>query len=609
MENTGNISPVAVRDPMSSNVPRSDVDLLVVGTGAGGMTTALAAKALGLRVLLVEKASFFGGTTALSGGGVWAPGARALLRDGYQGTAAEALAYMRAITAGLVDDSRLRAYVDATPKALDSLEDLSPQLRFVWKPGYPDYYPNLPGGTTLGRSVNVHPIDLRTLGPDAQLLRKPHALAPRGIWLGPKELHDFYRMRQSWHGKVVLAKLAWRMLKARLFGEQVVAIGQALAARLWLALREQQIDVWLNSPLTSLTVSDDGQLTGAVVTREGQPIQVVARRGVVLASGGFDHDLTMRMEHEPVIDTDWSLGNDAATGDGIKASTALGAATDLMDEAWWFPAIPWPDGRMQFMLNERMIPGQFVVNGEGRRFVNEAAPYTDFGHAVIAGQRSGVQHIPAWLIIDSRSWNSYVFAGHLPLPKIPGAPVPTGRRVPRAWLQSGVVKAADTWAELAAQIDVPADALARTVERFNMLARSGHDDDFSRGDSAYDNYYGDTTLPNPNLAEVLNPPFYAFKIVPGDLGTNGGLVTDANARVLRTDRTPIEGLYAIGNTAASVMGRSYAGAGATIGPAMAFGYIAAQHAAGRSDQANVDVEAPPTSLRSERAPVSSAGGS
>ena len=253
--------------------------------------------------------------------------------------------------------------------------------------------------------------------------------------------------------------------------------------------------------------------------------------------------------------------------------------TDLLDEAWWFPAIQWPDGRMQFMLNERMMPAQFIVNGEGKRFINEAAPYMDFGHAMIDGQKSGVTHIPCWLITDHRSWNRYVIGGHLPIPKIPGAPVPTGRRVPPAWLESGVVKSATSWDDMATKIGVPASQLNETARRFNELARKGHDDDFNRGDSVYDNYYGDPTLPNPNLYPIGDPPYYAFRIVLGDLGTSGGLLTDEHARVLRPDGTVVPGLYAVGNTSAAVMGRSYAGAGATIGPAMTFGFVAAKHLA------------------------------
>ncbi len=543
------------------------------------MTAALTAKSAGLDVLLVEKADVFGGTTALSGGGIWAPGAQALLRDGYRGTAEEVRTYLKEITQGLVSDERIAAYVENTPRMLDFLESLGGEMVFVWKPGYPDYYPDLPGGSHLGRTVNVPPIDLRRLGADRDKLIKPLALAPKGIWLGPKELHDFYRIRQSWKGKAVLLRLLWRMLRARVTGEEIVAIGQSLSARLFLTLRRYGVDLWLSSPMRALISDGNGTVTGVEIERDGRTRRVRSRAGVILASGGFDHDLDLRKSHEPVIDNDWSMGNACATGDGIKAGQKIGAAVDLMDEAWWFPAIAWPDGRIQFMLNERMIPGQFIVNGLGKRFVNEAAPYTDFVHAMIAGQRGSVPHIPSWLIIDSRSWRRYVFAGHLPLPRIPGAPVPTGGRVPQAWIDSGVVKAADNWAGLARETGVPPEELQRTAARFNSFARDHRDLDFHRGESAYDNYYGDSTLPNPNLAVVDKPPYYAFRIIPGDLGTNGGLVTDEHARVLREDGSVVGGLYATGNTAASVMGRSYAGAGATIGPSMTFGYVAARHMA------------------------------
>lgn len=559
------------------------VDVLVVGSGGGGMSAALTARASGLDALVVEKSSYFGGSTALSGGGIWVPGAPAQRRAGYTPSPEAVIGYLQQITGGLVTDARLRQYVEAAPQMLEFLEKLSGWFEFVWKPGYADYYPELPGGSELGSTINVPPIDLRRLGVDEQKLLKPLALAPRGIWLGPKELRTFYRIRQSWAGKGVLLKLIARMVRARVFGERMAAIGQSLAARLRLAMREHDIPLWLDAPLVELLTGADGSVTGALVEKEGRKQRIAARSAVILASGGFDHDLAWRKEQLPVLASagsqDWSFGNSAAMGDGIRAGQAVGAATELLDEAWWFPAIQWPDGRMQFMLNERMMPAQFIVNGEGKRFINEAAPYMDFGHAMIDGQQSGVTHIPSWLITDHRSWNRYVVGGHLPIPKIPGAPVPTGRKVPAAWLESGVVKAATSWDEMAAKIGVPARQLGETASRFNELARKGHDDDFHRGDSVYDNYYGDPTLPNPNLYPLGKPPYYAFRIVLGDLGTSGGLRTDEYARVLRPDDTVIRGLYAVGNTAAPVMGRSYAGAGATIGPAMTFGFVAAKHVA------------------------------
>lgn len=553
------------------------VDVLIIGSGGGGMTAALAADAAGLDTLVVEKASYFGGSTALSGGGIWVPGAPAQRRGGYSPDPDAVVGYLRRITGGLVTEERLRAYVEKAPEMMEFLEKLSPWFEFVWKPGYADYYPELPGGSERGSTINVPAIDLRKLGDLENDLLQPLALAPRGIWFAPKDLRLFYQVRQNWRGKAVLVKLIWRMLRARVFGDRMAAIGQSLAARMRLAMKDKRIPLWLDSPMTELITDADGRVTGAVVERDGAPQRIEARRGVIIASGGFDHDMAWRREHLPVLDKDWSFGNPANLGDGIRAGEKVGGALDLLDEAWWFPAICWPDGRLQFMLNERMMPSQFVVNGAGKRFVNEAAPYMDFAHAMLNGQDTGISHIPCWLITDQRSFHSYVVAGHLPIPKVPFAPVPTGRKVPAAWLESGVVKSAATFEELAVKIGVPPAQLRSTAARFNELARKGHDDDFNRGDSVYDNYYGDPTLPNPNLHPLTTPPYYAFQIILGDLGTSGGLRTDEFARVLRPDDTVIEGLYAIGNASAAVMGRSYAGAGATIGPAMTFGYIAAQH--------------------------------
>ena len=567
---------------MTPNVPEvfefdQTVDVLIVGSGGGGMTAALTANAAGLDALVVEKAAHFGGSTALSGGGIWVPGAPSQKKAGYVPDPDGVFEYLRTITDGLVSDARLRQYVDSAPEMMEFLEQRSGWFEFVWKPGYADYYPELPGGSELGSTINVPAIDLRKLGDEEQNLLRPLALAPKGIWFAPKDLRLFYQVRQNWRGKAVLLKLIWRMFRARVFGDRMAAIGQSLAARLRLAMKEHGIPLWLNSPMTELITDVDGAVVGAVVERDGRPQRIGARGGVILAAGGFDHDMEWRRLHLPVLEKDWSFGNPASMGDGIQAGEKVGGSTDLLDEAWWFPAMCWPDGRLQFMLNERMMPSQFVVNGDGKRFINEAAPYMDFAHAMIEGQDSGITHIPCWLVTDIRSFHRYVVGGHLPIPKVPFAPVPTGWKVPKAWLDSGVVVEGNSFEELATKIGVPPAQLRQTADRFNDLARNGHDDDFNRGDSAYDNYYGDPTLPNPNLHPLGKPPYYAFQIILGDLGTSGGLRTDEHARVLRTDDSVVKGLYAVGNTSAAVMGRSYAGAGATIGPAMTFGYVAAKH--------------------------------
>jgi succinate dehydrogenase/fumarate reductase flavoprotein subunit len=437
----------------------------------------------------------------------------------------------------------------------------------------------------VSRSIHALPIDLRRLGDDEKLLRPPGRAmaAPKGAWITSNELEKLLALRRTWEGKLMLARLIGRMARTRVTGERFGAVGQALIARLRLALRGAEVPLWLQSPLRELITDADGRVVGAEVEHEGAAVRVCARGGVIIAAGGFDHNLALRRRHQPVIDEDWSMGMPELLGDGIEAGEAVGGAVDLMDDASWMPGIRWPHGEMGMLVAERMIPGQFIVNQVGDRFVNESCPYTDFVHAMIKGHETGVSHIPAWLIIDDKSWRQYLFGPHLPLPKLP-APVPTGQEVPPSWLQSGVVQVAHTWDELAQKIAVPSDALTATVARFNANARKGHDDDFGRGDSKYDNYYGDPRLPNPNLREVATPPYYAFKVFPGDLGTKGGLVTDADARVLDTDGQVIPGLYAAGNSAATVMGRSYAGPGATIAPAMTFGYVAARDIAARVRQ-------------------------
>jgi 3-oxosteroid 1-dehydrogenase len=316
--------------------------------------------------------------------------------------------------------------------------------------------------------------------------------------------------------------------------------------------------------MTSLHLHD-GRAAGVAVIRDGRPALIRAERGVVLAAGGFERNAAMRQRYQRApVGTEWTTGSAGNTGDAIEAAEAAGAALDLMDDAWWGPAIPLPSGPY-FCLAERSLPGCLLVNGAGRRFVNESAPYVDAVHAMYDGHAGAVPHIPSWLIFDQRYRDSYVFAG-----------LPPGRPLPRRWFAAGSVHRADTIAELAGLAGLDPAALAATVARFGDFAAAGKDADFHRGDSAYDRYYGDPRhRPNPNLAPLARPPFYAVKIVPGDLGTKGGLRTDERARVLRADGTPIPGLYAAGNTSAAVMGHSYAGAGATIGPAMTFGYLAA----------------------------------
>jgi 3-oxosteroid 1-dehydrogenase len=354
------------------------------------------------------------------------------------------------------------------------------------------------------------------------------------------------------------------MIVSKLRKRQLLSMGQALAAGLRAGLTKAGVPVWLDTPMRGLEI-EDGRVIGVQVLRDGKPEIVRASRGVLLASGGFERNAEMRQRYQRApIGIDWTVGSPANTGDGIVAGEAAGGVLELMDDAWWGPSIPLTGGPV-FCLAERSLPGSLFVNTAGERFVNEAAPYVDAVHAMYDKHTEDNPHIPCWMITDQRYRNRYVFTG-----------MPPRKPLPRRWYKSGAVFRADSLADLAAAIGVSADGLAKTVEKFNEFARTGKDTDFGRGDSAYDHYYGDPNCrPNPNLAPLAQPPFYAIKIVPGDLGTKGGLRTDDRARVLRANGSVIEGLYAAGNTSALVMGHSYAGPGATIGPAMTFGYLAA----------------------------------
>jgi 3-oxosteroid 1-dehydrogenase len=537
-------------------------DVVVVGSGGAGMTAALAAAHQGLSAVVLEKTGFFGGSTARSGGGIWAPGNEVLRKAGVRDSAEQARAYL-AHVAGGVPAERQHALLEHGPAMLAFVRAVTP-VDFAWVPGYSDYYPEAPGGLAQGRSVEPVPLDGRALGTELDHLNPPYLPSPDGVtvtqadyrWLslGPR------------HPRAILAsaRIFGRLARTRVLRHRMLSMGQALAAGLRAGLMAKDVPVWLDTPMTGLDI-EDGRVTGVRVIRDGQPALIRARLGVVLAAGGFEHNAEMRQRYQrPPIGTEWTTGAAGNTGDAITAGEGAGAALDLMDDAWWGPSIPLT-GRPYFVLAERSLPGSLLVNGAGQRFVNESAPYVDAVHAMYDGHSDGTPHIPAWLIVDQRYRNTYVFAGRAPR-----------KPLPRRRYAAGVVHRAPTIAGLADDVGLDAAALAKTVARFNEFAEAGQDADFGRGDSAYDRYYGDPRQrPNPNLAPLRQAPFYAVQIVPGDLGTKGGLRTDERARVLRGDGTPIAGLYAAGNASAAVMGHSYAGAGATIGPAMTFGYIAA----------------------------------
>jgi 3-oxosteroid 1-dehydrogenase len=543
------------------------VDFLVVGSGCGALTAALTADSHGLNTLIIEKGGVYGGSTALSGGNIWIPNNPTLRREGLTDSRADVRSYLDAVVGDRVPSANIDAFIDNGPRAMEFLERTSPHLRFQWCAGYSDYHPEAPGGRARGRTIEPLPFDLKKLGDDEEQLR-PAALAmPGGLYVTSKEFARLNMVMRTWEGRRAAMQTVWRAARGVLLRRHMDTLGRALIGRLRLAVKDAGIPLWLNTPLQSLITDDSGTVIGVWAQHDGAAIRIRARNGVLLATGGFEHNNEMRKRFLRDGGKDnYSAGSVDNTGDGITAGQAVGAAVDLMDDAWWIPAFKRPDGLMSVLVAERSIPRSIIVDQTGRRFVNEAAPYVTFVHQQLAGR-----HDPIWFVFDRKAKNRYQFGGMMP-----------GQPFPKDWFASGLMHRADTLDGLAASIGVPAAALCETVDRFNEFARDGKDLDFGRGDSAYDNYYGDPTLPSPTMDLIDSPPYYAVRLQAGDLGTKGGLVYNANGQVLRADGTVIVGLYATGNTSAAVMGNDYAGAGATIGPAMVFGFIGARHAAAAS---------------------------
>ncbi|MGW0516135.1 3-oxosteroid 1-dehydrogenase [Crossiella sp. NPDC003009] len=540
----------------------AEFDVVVVGAGAAGMTAALTAAKRGLRAVVLEKAAVFGGSMARSGAAIWIPNNEVLLAAGVPDTPEKAATYLARVV-GDIPVARQRAYLANGPAMLSFLQRNGP-LKFTWMEGYSDYYPEFPGGIAAGRSIEPQMIDGRILGAELANLNPPYMPTPPATVVYGVDYKWLTLIARHPRGVATASAMVARGLAAGLAGQKPLTMGGALAGGLRAGLMSAGVPVWLNTPLLDLHV-ENGRVTGVVAQRDGAQVLVKARRGVIVGSGGFEHNERMRKEfQEEPIGTSWSVGAKANTGAGIEAGQRIGAAMDLLDDAWWGPAIPLPEGPY-FCLSERTLPGCILVNGAGKRFVNEAAPYSDVVHVMYEKDEPGASHIPAWLISDQQYRNRYLFKDIPPL--LP---------LPQAWFDSGAMAKADSIESLAARIGVQPVLLRETVNRFNGFARAGRDLDFKRGDSAYDHYYADpTNTPNACLAPIEQGPFYAMKIVPGDLGTKGGMRTDARARVLRPDGSVIPGLWASGNCTGAVMGRSYAGAGSTLGPAMTFGYVAA----------------------------------
>ncbi|MGO9602189.1 MAG: FAD-dependent oxidoreductase [Candidatus Binataceae bacterium] len=569
----------------AGNAPRGEgrwdhtFDVVVVGSGAGGMTAAVCAHDLGQSVVLIEKSDQYGGTTAISGGGVWVPCNHLMAAAGGSDSYDDALTYLKAATRGMVSEDRLRAYLDHAPRMLRYIEEKT-RLRYRTMPQYSDYYPHLPGSKSGYRTLDPIPFNAAEIGDDFDRMRPPQpgTLIGGRIAMTAGEAHKLLAKERGWIA-LFMKKMAaywldvpWRFRTRR---DRRLTLGSSLTGSLRRSMLDRNIPLWLETPLDSLIV-DSRRVTGVVAMRGGTAIRIAARRGVILAAGGFEHNQAMRDRYLPKpTRAEWTVTPEANTGDAIRAGQSVGAQVALMDHAWWAPTV-FIAGRekRRAIFVERALPGCVLVNRLGRRFVDEAAPYSDIVYAMYADNEKSAANLPAWLIFDADFRRKYPCG-----PFLPGMVRPD-KSLPSDWLGK-VYFRAESLDSLAKQIEVDAAGLRETAERMNQYAASGDDKEFKKGANTFDRYYGDVNVkPNPCLGPIAKPPFYALRIDAGDIGTKGGLLTDEFARVVRDDAQPIPGLYAIGNTSAAVMGPSYPGAGSTLGPAMTFGFIAAHHLAG-----------------------------
>lgn len=556
-------------------------DLVVVGSGAAGLSCALTARHLGLSVVVLEKTPWIGGSTAYSGGAVWIPNNPQQVAAGAAEPPEQALDYLRHEVGNHGSVEHWRAFLDAGPKMLRFMEE-NTDLHFSMRAKAPDYHPDAPGAAEGYRVLDPIDFDGRRLGPDLARLREPIAefTVLGGMPVGRADIPHMYAMTRSARSAAHVAGIL-----ARHLGDLVrhgrstrLVLGRAMAGRLAASALAKGIDIRTEWPVAEL-VMEAGAVTGVVAHRGGQARTVLAAKGVVLAGGGAPQsaelDAVLR-PHKP-REGHWSMSPAENEGDGVRMAMAVGArlGDGNAEPLFYAPVslLPQKDGSTRpfpHLFLDRAKPGVIAVDGTGRRFVNEANSYHDFVRAMLGHGTGQAAQPPFWLLTDHRALRRYGLGA---VPPFPG-------RI-RPYLASGYLKRARTIAALAAAIGVEGAALEATVSGFNVAASQGADPDFGKGSTSYNRYLGDPdNRPNPCLAPLEKGPFYAIRLHPGDIGAATGVVTDPRARVLDAHGAPVSGLFACGNDANSIMGGAYPGAGITLGPALTFGYVAAHTAAG-----------------------------
>ncbi len=545
-------------------------DLVIAGSGGGGLVAAVAAIDAGLEPLVLEKMPVVGGSTGISGGILWLPNnplmRAARINDSFE----DAMKYFDAVVGDVGQASsteRRQMFLRAGSEMVTFLQRKG--VRFVRSHGWSDYYCSRAGGNEAGRGIEGIPFDAGVLGPEWER-RMPRPFA-RGMGLvmltnEARAVQYFNRTPQNF---LTAAKVFLRSKSAQLRRKNLLTNGASLIGQLTKVLMDLNGDppIWTECPVEDLVV-ESGRITGVRAVRNGKPVLIEARKGVLLAAGGFAHNAEMRRQYSgnQPNEAEWSIANRGDTGEILQTAMRLGAKTDLLDEAWWLPSPSRTLGAAAASVGQaRQRPGAVFVDGTGQRFCNESNSYVEVGKAMYASKA-----VPCWVVFDEGYIRRYAATSN-----------PFRRRIPQEVIDSGAIRKAGTLEELAGMIGVDPPQLVRTVQRFNEHARKGIDPDFGRGQSAYNDCLGDPGYkPNRAVGPLDTAPYYAAEVYPSDVGTCGGVVTDEFARVLDEDDRPIPGLYATGNITATVMGRTYPGAGASIANTAVFGYVAARHAAG-----------------------------
>ena len=549
-------------------------DFVVVGSGGGSMCAGLAMRARGKSVLILEKTKFVGGTTARSGGVMWIPNNPFMRRDGVPDSPGQANTYLESVVTDAADTpgtspERRRIYVAEAPRMVEFL--LAQGIKLDRAKSWPDYYDDRPGGSQAGRTVVAELFDLNELGAWKERLRPGFLQYAASL----EELMELPTFQRSWAGKRLMLKVGLRTVLSRLAGKSLVSAGAALQGRMLQAALKAGVDIRTETAVDTL-IEAEGAITGVVSTHEGKQRRIGARLGVLVNAGGFARNQAMRDHYQPGTRAEWSNTAEGDTGEMIQEMMRHGAAIAQMEEMVGYQTTLSPGSEDSVVKPPAQgltaSPHAILVDQSGERYMNEGGSYMAYCQGMQARHRT-VPAIPSWAIFDAQFMRKSMIAGTMP-----------GSKKPASWQESGYLRQGATLADLASQLSINPEALVATVTRFNGFVADNHDADFARGARAYDRWLGDSlNAPNETLGAITEAPFYSVPVVPGDVSTFGGVVTDAKARVLREDGSVIAGLYATGTSTASMMGRAYPGAGSSVGPSFTWGFVAANHASGAND--------------------------